>query len=132
MTLIKMKRKKLEMNAGENAVRRQLKSHNIKHTFEPHTYEYAVPYTYTPDFIVKTRSGKEFILEVKGYHRGMAVWCAKILHFITQNPDVDFRIVFLNSKKKFNKNYKSTLGDWATRNNIVWSDDGVVPSEWLN
>jgi len=125
------KRKKLKQNAGEQAVAAQLVIARADFTFEPHSFHYTVPTTYTPDFAVQTKNGPMYI-EVKGYHPGMAIWCSKIKRFLEQYPEIDFRIVFLDAKKKFNKRYKSNLGDWATKAGIKWADKGILPKEWLN
>ena len=124
------KRKKLKQNKGELAISAQLMQANADFSFEPHSFNYSVPTTYTPDFVVQTKKGPMYI-EVKGYHAGMQQWCAKLKHFVAQNPDVDYRIVFLDAKKKFNKRYKSNLGDWATKMDIPWADKGVIPDDWL-
>lgn len=128
---IKRKRKKLVKNKGEMAIAAQLKKAKVKHSFEPHSFNYSVPCTYTPDFTMVTKSGKTIYLEIKGYHAGMQAWASKIAHFVDQNPDIDYRIVFLDAKKKFNKRYKSNMGDWATRKGIKWADCGEIPKDWL-
>lgn len=124
------KRKKLIKNQGEIYVASQLQELGLNYVFEPHSFDYTVASTYTPDFCVNYNKGKMYI-EVKGYHVGMAMWCNKIVHFIKQHPEIDFRIVFLDASKKFNKKYKSNLGDWATKHNIIWSDKGKIPREWF-
>lgn len=126
------KRKKLKQNVGELAVSTQLKEAGADFSFEPHSFKYEIPATYTPDFIVTTKSGNKIYLEIKGYHAGMAAWCSKITHFVQQNPKIDYRIVFLDAKKKFNKRYKSNMGDWASRKGIIYADKGIVPETWLN
>ncbi len=128
--IVERKRKKLKLNKGELQVVTQLEKAKVKYSFEPHSFTYNVPTTYTPDFKVETKTGPLYI-EVKGYHAGMQQWCAKIKHFTQQNPKISFKMVFLDASKKFNKNYKSNLGDWATKNNIEWSDKGKIPSSWL-
>ena len=128
---VQRKRKKLKKNKGEEAIAKQLKAAKAKFSFEPHSFKYNVPTTYTPDFIIETKKGPIYV-EVKGYHAGMQAWCSKIKHFIAQNPDVDYRIVFQDAKKKFNKRYKSNLGDWASKMGIVWADKGEIPNEWLD
>jgi len=131
MAIVKRSRKKLKRNAGEVAIEAQLKSSNLKYSFEPHSFKYDIPATYTPDFMYKNKKGKDVYLEIKGYHPGMAIWLSKINHFILANPKVDFRIVFLDAKKKVNKHYKSNLGDWAEKKGIKWADKGIIPKEWL-
>lgn len=126
------KRKKLKQNKGELAVAEQLKSAKVDFSFEPHSFKYEIPATYTPDFVMTTKKGRKIYLEIKGYHAGMAAWCSKITHFVQQNPEIDYRIVFLDAKKKFNKRYKSNMGDWASRKNIKWADKGIIPKGWLN
>ena len=124
------KRKKLKLNTGELAISEQLKKAKVEFTFEPHSFVYKIHATYTPDFVVKGKDGPIYI-EVKGYHAGMAAWCSKIKSFVEQHPKIDYRIVFLDAKKKFNKRYKSNMGDWATRVGITWADGGIIPNEWL-
>ena len=131
MEIVKRKRKKLKLNKGELEVVTQLEKAKVKYSFEPHSFTYNVPTTYTPDFRVETKKGPIY-LEVKGYHAGMQVWASKISHFISQTPDIDYRIVFLDAQKKFNKRYKSNLGQWATKKGIKWSDKGKVPKAWLD
>ena len=131
MTKIERRRKKLKLNKGELEIQRQLKEAKKEFSFEPHSFQFKVPMTYTPDFSITKADGTKMYLEIKGYHPGMATWCSKIVHFITQNPEIDYRIVFLDAKKKFNKNYKSTMGDWADRKGIKFADKGTIPKEWL-
>ena len=129
--IIKRGRKKLAQNKGELAVANQLKEAKADFTFEPGSFKYNIPATYTPDFSVTKKDGSLMYLEIKGYHAGMAAWCSKITHFVSANPDIDYRIVFLDAKKKFNKKYKSNMGDWATRKGIKWADKGIIPKKWL-
>ena len=130
MNKIQRKRKKLVQNVGEKQVEAQLNLLGVEYEFEPHSFKYNVPSTYTPDFKVKGPKGDIYI-EVKGYHAGLGAWCNKIVHFIEANPNIDFRIIFLDASKKFNKRYKSNLGDWASRKNIKWSDKGIIPKGWI-
>ena len=131
MTQIARKRKKLKLNKGEKEIAAQLKKAKKEFSFEPHSFKYQVPATYTPDFTLKKASGELMYLEIKGYHAGMQQWASKIKHFVEQNPEIDYRIVFLDAKKKFNKRYKSNLGDWASKLNIKWADKGGIPDAWL-
>jgi thioredoxin-related protein len=131
LSQIKRSRKKLKKNKNETAVAEQLKEAGVKFSFEPHSFKYNVPATYTPDFVLTTKKGKDIYVEVKGYHPGMQAWAQKIRHFVEQNPKIDYRIVFKDASKKFNKRYKSNLGDWATRIGVKWSSGGLIPEEWL-
>ena len=124
------KRKKLIKNAGERLVAQQLKELGLDYEFEANSFEYHIPKKYTPDFLVKTPKG-ELIVEVKGYHTGIASWASDMVHFLRQHPEIDYRIIFLDANKKFNRHYQSTMGDWANRNNITFSDKGIFPKEWL-
>lgn len=132
MNKIARKRKKLKKNKGEQAIAKQLEAAKVEFSFEPHSFKYKVPATYTPDFSLIKKDGSEMYLEIKGYHAGMATWCSKITHFVRQNPEIDYRIIFLDAKKKFNKRYKSNMGDWASRKGIKWAGNGTIPEEWLN
>lgn len=132
MTKINRRRKKLKQNAGELAIAEQLKAAQAVYSFEPHSFKYEVPATYTPDFSVTKKDGSKMYLEIKGHHRGLGQWFSKIKHFIKQNPNIDFRIIFLDASKKINKNYKSNLGEAASRIGIKWADKGQIPKEWLD
>jgi hypothetical protein len=124
-------RKKLKQNNGETLLSVQLKDAGKLFSFEPCSFTYSVPTKYTPDFVYESSKGPVYV-ESKGYHAGMGVWLNKITHFWEQHPNIDFRIVFQDATKKVNKNYKSNLGDWATKKGIKWADNGKIPKEWLD
>jgi hypothetical protein len=48
-----------------------------------------------------------------------------------QNPNLDIRFLFQNSKNKINKGSKTTYADWAIKNGFKFADK-IVPDEWIN
>ena len=47
-----------------------------------------------------------------------------------QNPTIDIRFVFSNSKNKITKTSKTTYGDWCDKNGIKYSDK-IIPDSWF-
>jgi hypothetical protein len=47
-----------------------------------------------------------------------------------QNPNMDIRFVFSNSKNKITKKSKTTYGDWCEKNGYKYSDK-IIPNEWF-
>ena len=86
--------------------------------------------TYTPDFEFTSRSGKQIIVETKGY------WTTedrqKMLAIVQQHPDLDIRIVFQNPNQKIRKGSKTSYADWCQKFlGIPWAAK-VIPQEWLD
>ena len=125
----------------EERVAQQLEFKGIDYEYEPRLRK--VPYTvpesnhkYTPDFIIRTKSGNEIYLEPKG------IWDLadrrKHLYLRQQHPELDIRFVFQRSKTRIRKGSNTTYADVCnglTRKpfkGVVWKYcDGLVPDEWL-
>ena len=92
--------------------------------YEPEKLTYVVEATYTPDFLVTTKSGKTFFLETKGWFdtasRTKMAWVKQA------HPELDIRILFMkNSKKSIAANTK-----WAIAHGYKHAVE-KIPEEWL-
>jgi predicted nuclease of restriction endonuclease-like RecB superfamily len=109
-----------------------LRSRGISFTYEQRKLKWLPEVkmrTYTPDFEFTSRSGKQIIVETKGY------WTAddraKMLAVVTQHPDLDIRIVFSNPNQKIRKGSKTSYAEWCQKFlKIPWAK-GLIPEEWL-
>ena len=111
----------------EVAVAEQL--HKLKVDFEYETVKVRYlkpprPSTYTPDF--KLVNG--IIIETKG--RFTASDRYKHILVKEQNPSLDIRFVFSNSKSKLYKGSNTTYADWCKKNGFKFADK-EIPKEWL-
>lgn len=85
--------------------------------------------TYTPDFVFCSRSGKQIIVETKGYWT--AEDRAKMLAVVKQHPDLDIRMVFQNPSTKIRKGSKTSYADWCQKYLEIPYAKGLIPEEWL-
>lgn len=130
---------------GDSAVRRSAVESGLRSGFEarlhaqlsaagvPFEYEairlsYRTERSYTPDFRLRTRSGKTLFIEAKGYFT--AEDRTKLLLVRDQCP-VDLRIVFQRASNPIRKGSKTTYGKWASNAGFKWAE-GSVPQEWLD
>lgn len=105
-----------------------LKQQGIDGEYEQHIIQYIKPATkhkYHPDF--KLPNG--IFIETKG--RFVAADRKKHLLIKDQNPELDIRFVFQNSKTKLSKTSKTTYADWCTKNGFTYADK-LIPTEWIN
>ena len=80
--------------------------------------------TYTPDFILPNG----IIIESKG--RFVLDDRKKHLKVREQNPELDIRFVFSNSRNKIRKGSKTTYAMWCEKNNFLYADKRI-PDEWI-
>lgn len=139
--------KKIRRNKGnkyksklERSTALSLNKRRIKFEYETEKLKYVVPAkerSYTPDFVVITKSGKKIYIECKG------IWDAadryKHLLIRRQTPELDIRFVFSNSKSRISKNSKTTYADICNGlgrgeyKGVLWKySDKKIPQEWLN
>lgn len=123
----------------EDSVAEQLKAYGAPFEYEAYKIKYVVPekvHTYTPDFTLTTQSGNLIYVETKG------IWDSqdrfKHLLIKQQQPELDIRFVFQNSKAKIRKGSKTTYADIcngagrAPFKNVTWLyADKHVPLSWL-
>jgi len=137
-----VKRRRIIRRSGlEDNIEAQLKTTKTYYEYEPKEgkISYTVPesyHKYCPDFIIKTKSGKEIIIEGKG------IWDnddrKKHLLIRQQHPNLDIRFVFSRSKARIRKGSKTTYADIcegkgrSPYKGIVWQySDKLIPPAWL-
>ena len=120
--------KKYGFKSGlEETISQQIESQGIKVEYETEKVPYIIPasnHTYSPDF--KLPNGIR--VETKG--RFVAADRKKHLLVKEQNPNMDIRFVFSNSKNKITKKSKTTYGDWCEKNGYKYADK-IIPIEWF-
>jgi hypothetical protein len=112
----------LEMTIDES-----LKSRGIDGEYEKHIIQYTKPEThhkYHPDF--KLPNG--IFVETKG--RFLTDDRKKHLLIKAQNPNLDIRFLFQNSKTKISKASKTTYADWCVKHGFKFADK-EIPDDWL-
>jgi predicted small secreted protein len=85
--------------------------------------------TYKPDFPIRG----SFIIETKGAFNSADRKKMKLVK--SQNPKLDIRFIFSNSKTKIGKKSKTTYAKWCELNDFpyhcIYSTKEVFPTEWL-
>ena len=85
--------------------------------------------TYKPDFPIKA----SFIVETKGAFNSADRKKMKLIK--KQNPTLDIRFVFSNSKTKIGKKSQTTYGKWCELNNFpyhcIHTTKETFPKDWL-
>lgn len=92
--------------------------------YETEKLGYTVSGNYVPDWTLPNG----VIIEAKGVLDPQTK--KKMLAVRKEHPDRIICIVFQRASNKFNKKSATTYGDWATKNNFLWSDGQINP-EWL-
>lgn len=111
----------------EERIAADLTSKGVGFTFEEIKVPYVTPpkdHTYCPDFVLENG----VIVESKG--RFLPEDRAKQLLVKKQNPDLDIRFVFSNSKSRITKRSLTTYAAWCEKNGFQYSDKDI-PQEWL-
>lgn len=104
----------------------------VKVDYEPDKFTYVKPsttHTYTPDFRIKTKTGKIIYIEAKGYldedNR------KKMILVKECNPQLDVRFLF-QSDNPTRKGSRTYYSDWAKKNGFKYSLGYLIPKEWLD
>lgn len=111
----------------EMEVSQNLKDRKVNFSYESIKIDYEIPTrkaTYTPDFVLDNG----IIIEGKG--RLLASDRKKMLLVKQQNPTLDIRFLFMNSKIKIAKNSKTTYADWCNKHGFLYADTNI-PDSWL-
>jgi hypothetical protein len=120
--------KKYGFKSGlEESISSQIESRGMVVEYETEKVAYIIPaseHNYHPDF--KLPNGIR--VETKG--RFVAADRKKHQLVKEQNPNLDIRFVFSNSKNKISKNSKTTYGMWCEKNGFKYSDK-FIPEEWF-
>jgi len=121
--------RKLGFRSGfEVRIASQLDKMKVNYQYEVLKVSYTRPSkqtTYTPDFVLPNK----IIIEAKGLFSTKDR--QKHLLIQKQNPKLDIRFVFSNSKLKLNKKSKTTYGMWCETHGFKYADENV-PKEWIN
>ena len=120
----------------EEKIARGLTASGVSFEFEQEKLRYTQPAkerTYTPDFVITTRSGKAIYIESKG--RFVTSDRQKHLMVRDSNPDLDIRFVFSNPNNRISKQSKTTYAAWCEKNGFMYAKfdpNEVIPQDWLD
>lgn len=112
----------------EEVIAEQIARQGLPVAFESVKIRYTKPVTpskYTPDFILPNG----IIVETKGRFQTADRQKHKLIK--DQNPDLDLRFVFSNSRQKISKGSKTTYGMWCDKYGFKYADK-YIPQEWLD
>lgn len=116
----------------EEVVFTYLKKNKLSFKYEGLKITYFQPEikkTYTPDFPIKG----SFIIETKGAFNSADRKKMKLIK--KQNPELDIRFIFSNSKTKIGKKSLTTYGKWCELNDFpyhcIQSTKETFPNDWL-
>ena len=111
----------------EEDVAKMLTEAGIPFTYEETKIKYIKPaseHQYTPDFVLDNG----IIVETKG--RFLIADRKKHILIKRQQPHLDIRFVFSNSKQKLNKGSYTTYAQWCVKNGFMYADK-TIPEDWL-
>jgi hypothetical protein len=92
--------------------------------YEPFSIPYLTKGNYYPDFVLPNG----IIVETKGYFDSRSR--AKMVAVKQHNPDLDIRMVFMNSRTRVRKGSKMTYADWCEKYDFRYAD-GMIPLKWF-
>jgi len=111
----------------EEDIADSLKAKGVKYTYEETKIKYIQPaseHQYTADFELDNG----IIIESKG--RFLVADRKKHLLIKRQQPHLDIRFVFSNSKQKLSKASRTTYAQWCEKYGFLYSDK-EIPDSWL-
>jgi hypothetical protein len=108
----------------EETVYNNVEENGFTVEYEPYSLAYLMKGNYYPDFVLPNG----IIVELKGYFDSRAR--AKMIAVKKNNPDLDIRMLFMNSKTKVRKGSKLTYADWCVKYGFPFAD-GMIPLEWF-
>ncbi len=120
--------KKYGFKSGlEESISQQIEGKGIEVKYESEEVSYIIPaseHTYHPDF--KLPNG------IRVETKGRFVLADRKKHLLVkeQNPQLDIRFVFSNSKNKINKKSKTTYGMWCEKHGFKYADK-EIPQSWF-
>lgn len=114
-----IKSKKKPRNIFERAEHRRLKRLKVSFEYESDKIAYVLAGHYTPDFTIKTPTGKIYV-ELKGYFRPADK--SKLRAVKRCNPKYDIRIVFYREVRSYVK--------WCEKYGFKYAIE-KIPKEWL-
>ena len=120
--------KKYGFKSGlEESISQQIEGKGIEVKYESEEVSYIIPaseHTYHPDF----RLPNGIRVDTKG--RFVLADRKKHLLVKEQNPQLDIRFVFSNSKNKISKKSKTTYGMWCEKHGFKYADK-EIPQSWF-
>lgn len=108
----------------------QIAAAGLEVLYETEKISYVIPETahkYTPDFKLP-KTGGFFYIESKG--RWVTKDRQKHLLIKKQQPDLDIRFVFSDSRQKLYKGSPTSYAKFCERHGFLYADK-VIPNEWL-
>lgn len=111
----------------EDKVARELTRIGVPYHYEPKGWIFfrRPQSKYKPDFVLENG----IIIETKGQFLSSDRSKHKLIK--QQNPNIEIRFVFSNSKTKIGSKSKTTYGMWCTRNGFEYADRSI-PTSWLH
>jgi hypothetical protein len=112
----------------EEEIAETLRAKGVNFTYEETKIKYIQPaseHQYTADFELENG----IIIESKG--RFLVADRKKHLLIKRQQPHLDIRFVFSNSKQKLNKGSRTTYAAWCEKNGFLYADK-AIPDHWVN
>lgn len=126
----------------EYDIAEQITKADVQFVYEDKEYKivYTVPAIerkYTPDFIIRSKSGGHIYVEAKGIWDYQDRYKHCLIRI--QRPELDIRFVFQRAGQRIRKGSKTTYRDICEGNGkgifkgIQWqyADGGMIPEEWL-
>lgn len=101
-----------------------VKKNGLSVEYEPFKLQYLMKGNYLPDFVLPNG----IIVEAKGYFDSKSR--AKMVAVKKNNPDLDIRMLFMNSRTKLRKGSKMTYADWCEKYGFPFAD-GMIPLKWF-
>ena len=108
----------------EETIYNNVKEKGLTVQYEPFSLAYLVKGDYCPDFVLTNG----IIVEAKGYFDSRAR--AKMIAVKKNNPTLDIRMLFMNSKTKVRKGSEMTYADWCVKYGFPFAD-GMIPDQWF-
>ncbi len=112
----------------EDNVIKDLEFRKVNFKYEKRVILYFKPSTkhkYTPD--IELDNG--VLIEIKGFFKREDR--KKHLLVKEQQPKLDIRFIFGNSKNKIYKGSKTSYADWCIKHGFKFADK-IIPKEWIN
>lgn len=131
MTKVRRHCKAAYRSGLENRIAEQLKSSGLEGNYEQYKIRFTQPAkkrTYTPDFWLISKTGKEMIIESKGLFT--VPDRQKHLMIKAEHPTLDIRFVFSNPNTKLYKKRKLTYAQWCEKHGFKYAKN-LIPSEWI-
>lgn len=118
-------------SGGEGSFAADLKRRGIAHDYEAKRIPYTLDCNYLSDFTLRTKSGKEIVVEYKGWPDDSDL--RTLSQVKKQHPDLDLRMVLQSRRtldKPVRKNGKLTVRGWCAKHGIPVAAE-ILPEEWI-